>query len=104
MKRGKQINISPVDDATTYKDYYYDPDLGWMPTKEYLDSILKPLMTTENGFKKEVDKITALGINELQAGCYISNYHDDYICDKFNGGCKNKNGCDRILNMLRKED
>ena len=77
MERGKRIQINPIDEAEIYADY---------------------------SFKEEVDKMMLLGISEIQAGCYISNYHDDYICDTYNGGCKSKTECEATCNKLRIEE
>jgi hypothetical protein len=35
-------------------------------------------------------------ISFTHAGCYICNFEDDYMCHKFNGGCKNIELCRKI--------
>lgn len=35
-------------------------------------------------------------ITEDHAGCYLSNYEDEYICHKYNGGCRHANKCKEI--------
>lgn len=50
-------------------------------------------------FVKEVQVIKEkYGVSDNQAACYISNYSDEYICKRFNGGCKNIVLCQRISN------
>ena len=50
-----------------------------------------------NGFNTKVNELVSLyTITEDHAGCYLCNYEDDYICHKFNGGCKNAELCKRI--------
>ena len=47
-----------------------------------------------NEFDARVDEISLLyDVSNDHAGCYLCNYEDDYICHKFNGGCKNVNVC-----------
>lgn len=38
------------------------------------------------------------------AACFICNYNDDYICKKFNGGCKTIETCKEIYNGENEED
>jgi len=50
-------------------------------------------------FIKEVQAIKEkYGVSDNQAACYVSNYSDDYICKRFNGGCKDISLCERISN------
>jgi len=35
-------------------------------------------------------------ISEEQAGCYLSNFDDEFICRKYNGGCKEYDSCKKI--------
>lgn len=43
------------------------------------------------------------GISIIQAGCYLSNHGtDEYICERYNGGCKFRENCLQI-NKKEKE-
>lgn len=77
MERGKRILNNPFDEVAVYAD---------------------------NSFKEEVDKMMLLGITEIHAGCYVSNYHDEYICDTYNGGCKSRNECEAIYEKLLEKE
>lgn len=47
-----------------------------------------------NKFDERINKISSLYTVSLDhAGCYLCNYENNYICHKFNGGCKNVNVC-----------
>lgn len=47
---------------------------------------------------KQINEIaTIYQITNEQAGCYLSNYEDEYICHKYNGGCRNANKCKEIF-------
>ena len=53
-------------------------------------------------FEEELNKIsTTYQITEDHAGCYLSNYEDEYICHKYNGGCRNVNKCKEISEKER---
>lgn len=41
-------------------------------------------------------------IDRNLAGCYLVNFEDDYICHRFNGGCKNFRKC-RLINMFERD-
>lgn len=71
MERGKRISIKPIDNAVTSE------------------------------MRKKINKLVDKGLNRIQAGCYISNYYDDYICSTYNGGCKNFRECQQIDNELK---
>jgi hypothetical protein len=71
------------------------------PIHNYLDNV-DPLMDRNNEFMKEIEKMIALGLSRNQAGCYISNYHDGYICDIYNNGCKLKDKCEIASDYLNK--
>lgn len=43
-------------------------------------------------------------ISNNHAACFICNYNDDYICKKFNGGCKTIKTCEEIYNGENEED
>jgi hypothetical protein len=60
-------------------------------------------MPSDN-FKKDLNKIRSLGLTEDHAGCFISNYHDAYICDNFRGGCKHKEECEEMLKKLQEKE
>ncbi len=53
-------------------------------------------------FDPFINKVQAItekyGVTDNQAACYMSNYADDYICKRFNGGCENIALCERISN------
>lgn len=35
-------------------------------------------------------------ITSIHAGCYVCNYEDDFICHRYNNGCKNVDKCKSI--------
>lgn len=48
-------------------------------------------------FEEKANRIsTTYQITCDHAGCYLSNFEDDYICHKCNGGCRNINKCKEI--------
>lgn len=50
-------------------------------------------------FLKQIQIISYVHkITNEQAACYLSNYEDEYICHKHNGGCKNIDMCKKISN------
>ena len=53
-------------------------------------------MSLDN-FKKDVKKIISVcSVSEIQASCYLCNFEDEYICHKYDGGCKNIEICRNI--------
>ena len=41
-------------------------------------------------FESELTRISSISqVSGNHAGCYLSNYENEYICHKHNGGCKN---------------
>lgn len=49
------------------------------------------------GFEKKLNRIsTTYQIANDHAGCWLSNFEDDYICHKHNGKCKNITKCREI--------
>ena len=54
-------------------------------------------------FDESVQKLVEKGINENQAGCYLVNYPDDYICTQYNGGCDKIEVCRELKERLKKE-
>lgn len=45
-------------------------------------------------FEERLNKISkTYQITNDHTGCWLSNFEDDYICHKHNGGCKNINKC-----------
>lgn len=56
-------------------------------------------------FVKEVQKISAeYDVSNNHAACYVSNYADDYIFKRFNGGCENIALCERISNAIESKE
>lgn len=65
---------------------------------EELRDILDP-------FFKEVKIISEkYNINNEHAACYICNFRDEYICNKFNGGCKDYELCEKIRNNRKSKE
>lgn len=54
-------------------------------------------------FDESVQKLVEKGIDENQAGCYLVNYPDDYICTQYNGGCVQIEICKELKKRLKKE-
>ena len=53
-------------------------------------------------FQEELKHIsTTYQITEAVAGCYLSNYDDDYICHNHNGECRNIEQCKKISEKER---
>ena len=49
-------------------------------------------------FEDEINKLSSTYyISKEYVGCYLSNFEDDYICHKHNGGCKNITKCREIF-------
>lgn len=49
-------------------------------------------------FEEKLNRIsTTYQITNDHAGCWLSNFEDDYICHKHNGGCKNIDKCREIF-------
>ena len=45
-------------------------------------------------FESELTRISStFQISKDHAGCYLSNYENEYICHKHNGGCINIENC-----------
>lgn len=52
----------------------------------------------ETNFEERLNRIsTTYHITHDHAGCQLSNFEDDYICYKHNGGCKNIDKCREIF-------
>lgn len=48
-------------------------------------------------FEDEINKLSSTyHISKEYVSCYLSNFEDDYICHKHNGGCKNIIQCREI--------
>lgn len=48
--------------------------------------------------QKKLDMIsTTYQITQENVKCCLLNYEDDYICHKYNGGCRNVNKCREIF-------
>lgn len=53
------------------------------------------MLTKEEKFQNQVKKLMQdNGINEIHAGCFISNYYDPMYC----GQCKSKKECEGVYN------
>lgn len=67
---------------------------------ECIDSFYKQVAKMEeiaDTFEPELNRISSTyQISEDHAGCYLSNYENEYICHKHNGGCKNIKWCREI--------
>ncbi|MFG6378350.1 MAG: hypothetical protein K1W19_08565 [Lachnospiraceae bacterium] len=49
-------------------------------------------------FEERCNRIsTAYQINKNHAGCWLSNFGNNYICHKHNGECKNNTECKEIF-------
>lgn len=54
--------------------------------------------SVETDFEERLNRISATyQITNDHAGCWLSNFEDDYICHKHNGGCKNIAKCREIF-------
>lgn len=47
-------------------------------------------------FEERRDIVISKGIEENHACCYISNWHDTFICDIHNGPCKQREVCRKL--------
>lgn len=48
-------------------------------------------------FKDEVARlVSTYGLSDVYAGCYLSNFGDEFICKKFVGGCNRVNVCKKL--------
>jgi hypothetical protein len=73
-----------------------------MEKKSIFDSD-KEIKKIDKEFEDRIDNIikqSDIIISREQSGCYLINYHDSYICDKFNGGCKNAAKCKYISEKI----
>jgi len=66
----------------------------------------KPAKTIEAKFFAKADELVEkFNISRDTACCFICNFEDDYICKRFNGGCKNRKLCREIyLKQLEESD
>lgn len=49
-------------------------------------------------FEDDINKLSSTyRISKEYVGCYLSNFEDDYICHKYNGGCENIDKCREIF-------
>lgn len=46
IKQFLEVINNTVNNEPQYKNYYHDPDLGWMPTEDYLNEILSQYINT----------------------------------------------------------
>lgn len=68
-------------------------------------NIPKPIQNTEAKFLDQADKLVEqFNISRDTACCFICNFEDDYICKRFNGGCKNRRLCRDIYKQLKESD
>ena len=66
--------------------------------------IPKPIQNIEAKFLDQADKLVEqFNISRDTACCFICNFEDDYICKRFNGGCKNLNLCREVYLKQLKE-
>ena len=42
-------------------------------------------------------------ITNVHAGCFMCNFENEYICIKYNGGCKGLNKCREIFEKEKKQ-
>ena len=61
---------------------------------ECVDEFYKQADKMTESFESELKRISSTyQISKDHAGCYLSNYENEYICHKHNGGCKNIEMC-----------
>ena len=66
--------------------------------------IPKPIQNIEVKFLAQADKLVEqFNISRDTACCFICNFEDDYICKRFNGGCKNLYLCREVYLEQLKE-
>lgn len=80
---------------------YIDSNGRVIDEKEFYDKFIKQVEDDNCKFNHELEKLMSLGFSELQSGCYLANYHDDYICDTYNGGCKDIGVCIKIKELYK---
>lgn len=67
-----------------------EDNLPMQKLREDLHKLYDPFLKEVNAIKEKY------GVSDNQAACYISNYSDEYICKRFNGGCKDISLCERM--------
>ncbi len=68
---------------------------------ECVDKFYKQVSEFENigaDFEERLNRISTIyQISNDHAGCWLSNFEDDYICHRQNSGCKSINKCREIF-------
>lgn len=68
---------------------------------EYVDKFYNQISEYDKlreEFEEKQNKLsTKYNISGDHAGCYLSNFEDDYICHRYNSGCKNIDKCKAIF-------